>query len=70
MKRVTIDPRYHDAVIFVLDDFVADIAALHAASVERHSVWDWPRHRGLGTHVAHQDRAVRTGLQPEEGRGD
>ena len=32
MKRVTIDPRYHDAVIFDLDGFVADIAALHAAA--------------------------------------
>ena len=32
MKPVTIDPRYHDAVIFDLDGFVADIAALHAVA--------------------------------------
>ena len=32
MKPVTIDPRYHDAVIFDLDGFVADITALHAAA--------------------------------------
>jgi hypothetical protein len=35
MKRVTIDPRYHDAVIFDLDRFVADITALHAAAWKR-----------------------------------
>ena len=28
MKPVTIDPRYHDAVIFHFDGFVADTAAL------------------------------------------
>ncbi len=32
MKRVTIDPRHHEAVIFDLDGFVADITALHAAA--------------------------------------
>ncbi len=32
MKPVTIDPRYHDAVIFHLDGFVADIAAIEAAA--------------------------------------
>src|ERR1700758_2414020 len=32
MKPVTIDPRYHDAVIFHLDGFVADIAAIDAAA--------------------------------------
>ena len=32
MKPVTIDPRYHDAVIFHLDGFVADTAAIDAAA--------------------------------------
>ena len=32
MKPVTIDPRYHDAVIFHLDGLVADTAAIHAAA--------------------------------------
>lgn len=32
MKPVTIDPRYHDAVIFYLDGFVADTAALDAVA--------------------------------------
>ena len=32
MKPVTIDPRYHDAVIFHLEGFVADTAAIEAAA--------------------------------------
>ncbi len=32
MKPVTIDPRYHDAVIFHFDGFVADTAAIEAAA--------------------------------------
>ena len=32
MKPVTIDPRYHDAVIFHLDGLVADTAAIEAAA--------------------------------------
>ena len=32
MKPVMIGPRYHDAVIFYLDGFVADTAALDAAA--------------------------------------
>ena len=32
MKPVTIDPRYHDAVIFHLDGLVADTGAIEAAA--------------------------------------
>ena len=46
MKPVTIDPRYHDAVIFDLDGFVADIAALHAAAwkktLDHEFHWGYP----------------------------
>jgi alpha,alpha-trehalase len=35
MKPVTIDPRYHDAVIFDLDGVVANTRALRAAACKR-----------------------------------